>query len=208
MQVKSLFPTPLLMTEVQDDSPVVPRLRETILRRHDESGGVTRSNDGGWQSADDFLQWSGEAGSTLMAGVAALLGNATAVMEDGTLSRRPLDWKFQAWANVNRKGNGNKAHIHPGSYWSGTFYVDDGGIDGKDHLGGAIEFSDPRGPGPLMYAPNVKMTFEGCVNAGLAERIYPKTGLLIIFPSWLPHSVTAYQGEDTRISIAFNCSLW
>ena len=208
MQVRPLFPTPLIVTEVEDGSPLVAALRAVILQHEQASRGVTRSNKGGWQSADDFLAWSGAAGATLFEGISALLQKSTAAYCNGSLEKTPLDWKFQAWANVNRSGHGNTVHFHPGSYWSGTFYVDDGGIGGGEALGGAIEFTDPRGPAPLMYAPDVKMAFDGCINAGLGERLYPKTGQLILFPSWLAHSVQSYTGSGTRISIAFNCSLW
>jgi uncharacterized protein (TIGR02466 family) len=203
-----MFPTPLVVTEIDQGSQMIADLRTTILEREKASIGVTHSNDGGWQSADDFVGWAGEPGNALLKGIGTLLERCTVTFDGAALQRQALNWKYQVWANVNRKGHSNTTHFHPASYWSGTFYVDDGGIDGKDDLGGAIEFIDPRGPVPLMYAPGVKMVFEGCLTAGLSERIYPKTGQLILFPSWLAHSVNTYRGDGTRISIAFNCSLW
>ena len=52
-------------------------------------------------------------------------------------------------------GHGNEFHSHPGSFWSGVYYVDDGGIAADPSLGGELEFMDPRGPGPAMYAPHL-----------------------------------------------------
>ena len=40
------------------------------------------------------------------------------------------------WANINRKGEGNAFHSHPGAFWSGVYYVDDGGIVADPSLGG------------------------------------------------------------------------
>ncbi len=208
MIVKSLFPTPLIVTEIEAASPLIASLRATILARSTSDAGSSRSNEGGWQSNDDLLDWTGEDGTNLFAGIRSILDSSTATLDQGALKKQPLDWKFQAWANINRLGHGNAVHFHPASYWSGSFYVDDGGIAGGQDLGGAIEFKDPRGAAPLMYAPGVKMTFDGCLSAGLSERIYPKTGQLLLFPSWLAHSVMPYGGSGTRISIAFNCSLW
>jgi uncharacterized protein (TIGR02466 family) len=208
MEVKSLFSTPLIMTELADGSPLIPSLRASILARREQSDGVSHSNEGGWQSDDDLIVWAGSAGDTLVSGIKAILEQCTGTFDGKLVQKQALEWKIQAWANINQKGNGNALHFHPASYWSGTLYVDDGGIDGREHLGGAIEFKDPRGAAPLMYAPGVKMALDGCLTAGLAERIYPKTGQLIIFPSWLAHCVTPYRGNGTRISIAFNCSLW
>ncbi len=44
-------------------------------------------------------------------------------------------------------GHGNEFHSHPGSFWSGVYYVDDGGIAADPALGGELEFMDPRGAG-------------------------------------------------------------
>jgi hypothetical protein len=73
--------------------------------------------------------------------------------------------------------------------------VDDGGIAGGDALGGALDFSDSRGAMPMMHAPEVRMLFPGCANAGQGERFYPKTGMLMMFPAWLSHYFTQYRGE-------------
>lgn len=208
MEVKQLFPTPLVITEIEDTMGLVASLREKILAQEQANAGTQHSNQGGWQSSDNFLEWTGEAGETLFAGIRGMLWRCTTLLKEDGLSDDLLDWKLQAWANINRNGASNNVHYHPGAYWSGTFYVDDGGINGEENFGGAIEFLDPRGGMPMMYAPAVKPKFAPCLSAGLFERIYPKTGMLIMFPSWLQHGVMPYTGGGTRISIAFNCSLF
>lgn len=85
--------------------------------------------------------------------------------------------------------------------------VDDGGIGGHPGRGGGIEFSDPRGPVPLMYLPTVKVDVPGFLSAGLGEQVLPETGLILLFPSWLLRHVAAYTGDGTRISVAVNFSL-
>ena len=57
-----------------------------------------------------------------------------------------VTWIGNMWANINRTGDANEYHSHPGSYWSGTYYVDEGGSDADPELGGELEFLDPRGP--------------------------------------------------------------
>ena len=98
-------------------------------------------------------------------------------------------WKSNAWANVNRKGHGNEFHTHPGAYWSGTYYVDDGDIAADHELGGAFEMQDPRGVAPAMYAPLLGFAIPGGQSAGASELIYPASGQFILFPSWLQHGV-------------------
>src|SRR5471030_2864039 len=106
------------------------------------------------------------------------------------------------WANINRNGDGNGFHSHPGAYWSGVYYVDDGGIDADPALGGELEFLDPRGPLAMMNAPHLRMA--GALTAGATERLRPKAGRMVIFPAWLMHQVLPYRGGRERISIAFN----
>jgi hypothetical protein len=38
------------------------------------------------------------------------------------------------------------------------------------------------------------------------EMIYivPEPGLMVLFPSYIPHMVNPHKGAETRISIAFN----
>jgi hypothetical protein len=39
------------------------------------------------------------------------------------------------------------------------------------------------------------------------HRIAPMPGDMYLFPSWLEHSVSAFQGEGERICVAFNGKL-
>ncbi len=110
------------------------------------------------------------------------------------------------WANINRTGHGNEFHSHPGSFWSAVYYVDDGGIDADPSLGGELEFMDPRGPGPAMYAPQLAYGSAG-LSVGANETVRPRSGRLVMFPAWLLHQVRPYKGTAQRISIAFNLSL-
>jgi len=207
VEIRNLFATPLIVSHLPPETPLIAELRHQILTRAEATPSVAHSNEGGWQSATDFLDWSGEAGQSLIAAVRQIIDQITIVWDAGTLSQPELDWAITAWANINRRGNGNASHVHPGAYWSGCFYVDDGGIDGQEEDGGALTFSDPRGPLPIMANPNVKIGLPGYLTAGLGERLFPKTGMLVLFPSWLSHAVSAYHGDGTRISVAFNFSI-
>ena len=44
-------------------------------------------------------------------------------------------------------------------------------------------------------------------SAGATERIRPKPGKLVMFPSWVFHQVRPYHGNAERISIAFNLTV-
>lgn len=208
MQITPLFPTPLIRASLGAKSPLLSALRDAILSREAEMPAGTRhSNDGGWQSDHDLPGWAGVPGESLIEGLTRMLDQVTTLVLDDRLDKRRPEWRVNAWANINRRGHGNLPHYHPSAAWSVCVYVDDGGIGGRPGMGGCIEFSDPRGPLPLMYAPTVKVDAPGFLSAGLGERVWPETGLILLFPSWLLHHVAPYRGEGTRISISANFSL-
>lgn len=204
LAVRGLFATPVAALEVPDAPAINTALEAVILARRAEQKSVQASNAGGWHSDREILDWGGPQVGRIIELAKGVAGQLTADRQGNTVSP---PWKVQAWANVNTSGHANVAHYHGGSFWSGTYYVADGGCASDHALGGEFEMLDPRGPGPGMYAPALKFAGEDGASAGGAEIIRPKPGLLFLFPSWLLHQVRPYRGTGTRISIAFNLSL-
>jgi len=101
------------------------------------------------------------------------------------------------WININPQGAYNHLHCHAGSVLSGVYY-----IDASDKQG-AIQFERtdnadyfiPRVPEKVTYFSATRATYQ------------PKTGTLLIFPSWLKHSVEGNKTSNDRISISFNYGL-
>lgn len=204
IEVRSYFPTPVVVAQVPMGEAENARLRETVLDREKQDAGVTHSNLLGWQSADDFAGWGGAEGEMVLGFARAL---ADRLAGDRAGNRVAIDWFVNAWANVNRRGQANDYHAHPGSVFSGCYYVDDGGIADDPSLGGALQIADPRGIAPAMYAPELAVALSGCQTAGGSELIAPRIGQMLLFPAWLSHGVRPYLGDGTRISIAFNFSI-
>ena len=204
VDLRNYFATPVAVVQLPDAAEINAEIRDAVLLREQETSGVQHSNLGGWQSDHEFMNWGGASGQRMLDAAAQL---ATKMTSDRQGKAVKVAWKMMAWANVNRRGHGNEFHTHPGCFWSGTYYVDDGGI-GDDHsLDGAFEMQDPRGVAPAMYAPNLCFSMPGGQSIGASELIYPKAGQMILFPSWLQHAVRPYHGDQTRISIAFNLSV-
>ncbi len=203
-EVRQLFATPVAVAHLGLPAQVNRELAETILAREASQPTTEHSNLGGWQSSWDLLDWGGPAASAVISAGKALAGKLTC---DRQGQPRAVEWRVNAWANVNRSGHANEAHSHPGAFWSGSYYVDDGGIGADPRLGGEFELRDPRGVAPAMYAPQLAFAAPGGLSIGAAETIAPTTGMLLLFPSWLEHGVRPYRGEAARISIAFNLSV-
>ena len=202
--VKGLFATPVAAVQLPGSEARNTILRETILQRRATTPSVQASNAGGWHSDRDIADWGGAEANTVLE-----LARQVATQMVADRKGQPIRprWSMQAWANVNGPGDGNICHYHPGAFWSGTYYVDDGGCADDASLGGEFEMLDPRGPGPGMYAPALKFAGEDGASAGSGETIRPRPGLLFLFPSWLFHQVRPYRGDRLRISMAFNFGL-
>ena len=203
--VTLLFATPVARVELPDGPALNAALRATILAREAAQPTTRHSNLGGWQSPWDMEAWGGPAARRLLEAAFEIAAQLT-VDRAGGRAVRPA-WKTIMWANVNRAGHANEHHIHPGAFWSGVYWVDDGGIAAAPSLGGELDFMDPRGPAPAMYAPQLAFATPGGRSIGASETIPPRAGAMVLFPAWLLHGVRPYLGGATRISVAFNLSL-
>jgi uncharacterized protein (TIGR02466 family) len=98
------------------------------------------------------------------------------------------------WATVLAKGAHHKAHTHPNNFLSGVYYVRvQPGAD-------AINFHDPRSQTYVIRPPVVELTAEN------TDQVVVKVtnGTLLMFPSYLEHSVDINTSAEERVSISFN----
>jgi len=199
------FATPFVVAPLNAPEPLNAALRDVILDRAASHPSTQVSNHGGWQSDTAFAEWSGPAGKALLAIACKLADSLTAVQTpEGLVAGAPA-WQVNAWANLNRAGDSNRAHHHPAAFWSGVYWVDVG--PEGDSSGGEFEMHDPRGVLPAFYAPRLRYALAGCLSAGGQDFFTPTAGVLALFPSWLVHAVRPYTGPGERISIAFNLSV-
>ena len=100
-----------------------------------------------------------------------------------------------AWLNINDSRQCmNSQHVH-GDVFSGVFYL-----------------QAPEESGKLsIFNPAINRMWKGCELAeqknqytGESIKIEPEEGAIIIFPSYLPHSVETNNHDEERISISFN----
>jgi uncharacterized protein (TIGR02466 family) len=86
------------------------------------------------------------------------------------------------------------AHTHPNNFLSGVYYV-------RVHPGAdTVNFQDPRRQTHVIRPPVVELTGE--TTDQVVVRV--ANGTLLMFPSWLEHSVDANDSEEERISVSFN----
>jgi uncharacterized protein (TIGR02466 family) len=95
---------------------------------------------------------------------------------------------------VLAKGATHSIHSHPNNFLSGVYYVRSG--PGAD----TINFHDPRRQTSIIRPPVVELTAENTDQ--IVVRI--TNGTLLMFPSYLEHSVNINMSTEERISISFN----
>ena len=101
------------------------------------------------------------------------------------------------WSIINTKEAFNGRHIHGNNHISAAYYVK------APEKCGNIVFYDPRSA-PVFNHPIIKKPNK--LNSD-SHSIKPKEGLLVLFPSYLHHSVEVNQSNDDRIVISFNINL-
>jgi uncharacterized protein (TIGR02466 family) len=100
----------------------------------------------------------------------------------------------QSWLNWTKQGEHHHNHNHPNSILSGVLYINaDADNDNIDFINEKYEVlrieTNPNKLNPLnARGANFKV----------------ETGMVILFPSKINHSVTIKNGDNTRISLAFN----
>jgi len=102
----------------------------------------------------------------------------------------------ECWLNVYGNGHAQEVHCHPNHVFSGIYYP-----------------KAPEGCGEVVFHSHLAdqmleppLTEMNALNTP-TFRIQPVPGRMVIFRSWLRHSVMPSMITEDRISIAFNISM-
>jgi uncharacterized protein (TIGR02466 family) len=99
----------------------------------------------------------------------------------------------ESWFNHYKNGEFMFDHEHPNSIVSGVYYY-----AVPEDSGGDLWF---RSPNPLMH----HRVWPQTGNPDYQQfQVKPQVGRLVLFPSWLTHSVMPTTGDEEKISISFN----
>lgn len=188
------FSTPIWTNKIEGYEKVNEMMFNYIsnLQKKDPEG-VVKSNLNGWHSKN-FEMKDNEPKNF----IEAIKKNINNAINDMGWNLNTQEVKLSnMWAIINEKGAMNQKHHHSNSDLSAAYYV-----TAKEGCGNII-FYDPR-PGKVYKHPNSKE--PNLLNA-TTNGVKPETGMLILFPSYLEHSVDANISDNKRIVISFNISL-
>lgn len=190
-QMIQLFPTCVWLHDLKPEEyepinrRIVPIIRELMERQGTPEKGLT------WQTHHD-LHYRDEFESFIV-----IARKATA----GVLDHLQIDYTdFQitgCWANVNAPQSVHRPHIHWNNYLSGVYYAQ------VPETADGLIFYEPRAQA-LVISPKVKKLTH---LTGSEANVDVREGRLLIFPSWLRHSVAQTRATSDRISVSFNVML-
>ncbi len=94
------------------------------------------------------------------------------------------------WSIRLQRGGYHVNHIHPQGWISSAYYVSvPAEVQDESLRSGWIKFGEPRFPMP---------------GAAADRFVQPRPGRLVLFPSYLWHGTTPIQGDEPRLTAAFD----
>ena len=189
-----LFPTPVWTIQLDSYKNINEQMYNYIkFKQKIDEVGTIKSNVKGWHSNDFDLN-----DKEIQNFINLILPAIEQVMTDMNWEKVKQKAKINnMWAIINTGGSANLRHQHGNSTISGAYYVR------APINSGDIVFYDPR-PAPIFSHPNV--INPNLLNAQI-NGISPKEGALVLFPSFLDHSVNENKSNEERIVISFNINL-
>ena len=188
------FSSPIWVSKIDNYEKINNDMLNYILdlKKNDPSG-LTKSNFKGWHSKDFDLK--NKEPKSFIEGIKK---NINVALNDMNWDLNKQSVKINnLWAIINEKGAWNQKHHHSNSDLSAAYYVS------AHESCGDIVFYDPR-PAPVYKNPITKNpnNLNATVNS-----IKPEDGMLVLFPSYLEHSVNPNMSDKKRIVISFNINL-
>jgi uncharacterized protein (TIGR02466 family) len=190
MAVRSLFATRLYEAEIGDDALLADLAHSIRSLAEDDEAGRRWSREHRYAGYTSYASLNDlPRRDPAFAQLAKLLTRQASTFAEECAFELPRKPRLDSlWANLLRGGGHHSGHIHPHSIFSGTLYVE------VAKGSGAIRFEDPR-LSLMMAAPPREGTFV---------TVPPRSGLLLLWESWLRHEVLVGTGKGERLSISFN----
>jgi uncharacterized protein (TIGR02466 family) len=194
------FPTLVYQYDVENSEQLNKTLLDLTYAERDTGVAVNKSNTAGlgsWHSATGLHK--NPAYEPFLSEVNSAL---SWISEELSYAEEQMLKVTSMWSIINPPGNGNRAHIHPGSLWSGVYYVQ------ASDSGGKIEFIDPR-TALIMNQPKYEDKKKRPRDCWTKVTFKPVSGRMLIFPAWLYHGVDPNTSKKTgragdRVIMSFN----
>ena len=187
-EVLSIFPTCVWKTRLTSDFR--RRINSKILKLI----GLIKPDlaeippGGSWQSGQDLHNRE-----QMMEFISCIDSTAQTVLRFLKVAHNSIEITG-CWANINASGASHPIHSHPNNFLSGIYYV-------STHPGAdSVNFHDPRSQTSIIRPPVTELTSQNTDQVVVTV----SDGMLLMFPSYLAHSVAPNASDKPRISVSFN----
>ena len=199
--MEASFKTPVYIIKPKFSESLLNELEADIYKIKSNSPSIEVSNINGWHSETDLFRRE-ETSIKTLCGVLMTETTRQLMSISSNFDPKKYDGQFGGWININPKGGANATHHHQPWDWSGVFYVKQPNISDEGGRSGMIEFINPCQQSSTLAS-------KGFENSGMAPflRFRPNPGEIVLFPSYLLHSVYPNETDDDRITIAYNLML-
>ena len=189
-----IFATPIWVSLVPNHKEINEKMFSYIKSlQTSNTVGITKSNSNGWHSENFDL--NEQEPRFFTNSISSLLNES---LNDMGWDLEKNKTKITAmWSIINPKNASNMRHIHPNNFISAAYYVK------ASEKSGDIVFYDPRSANTIR-SPIVSKTNK--LNSNIFS-VQPREGLLVLFPSYIHHSVNRNSSEEERIVLSFNINL-
>jgi uncharacterized protein (TIGR02466 family) len=200
-RIISVFPTTIMHRHLDGMEEANRQLAALVAQiaatEPNSTAGTT--TEGGFQTKEDLFQRDNPGIAALKPHIFGAVQEFAALTIRQELTQPPqkVDFILWGWAVSYRAGHTQGLHVHPSANISGVYYVTAPPAALEPGDAGKISFYDPR----------PRATMNQLAFQTTRHRVAPVPGDMYLFPSWLEHSVSAFQGEGVRTCIAFNGKL-
>lgn len=185
----NLFPTAVFSFTFEEANQNKQNYLDYLYKLKQEDPGKARSNIHSWHSSNTKHPLKDHVFSSLNT---FIHDSAKLAIDKMGYTKIEMEQK-ESWCIISPKGAYNVPHLHPGAFISGSYYI--------DAPTEPIIFYDPR---PIReFTESISMG-RGTIYTATTIAMMPKEGELLLFPSWLKHSVPENKSEKERVIISFN----
>ena len=206
-QLAPVFAVPMVLAKLPDCDALNAELRALFLaragdERYRNPDPFTHRNAALFESNFRLFDWPQDSVQRLNKFCLSTLYGAIRELNGYDLETlQRLHVATEAWFHVTRRGGYFGPHNHPLHSWSGVYCVSHDGDDPASDSG-KLNLINPHSTSTMYFDMGIAKMKAPYAMAHRMLRL--AAGDLVLFPSWMLHEVLPYEGDDVRITVAFN----
>ena len=189
----NLFPSSVHLIDIENYDVVKDESLSFIYKeKENNSSSIFNTNVGGWQSDSYYHQWDNI--------IKKIVDKGVSKHSEFYLDYKKLEYSA-LWFNINKKGNYNYSHQHPRCDLSGVLWIKTPPNCGR------IKFESSHSYVADVHLSSLNEKYKYDTHNYTQFKFNTVEGRMLIFPSYLRHSVEVNESDEDRISVSFNIDI-